>query len=192
MNYLYFVLFLLCGNSIFAHEPNQAFFIFSLGVNQITVEAELPWSMRNALIEFNPNLETSTKKHDFENTFVEYIRHNLILKDKNGGILEFEKFEEIKNNGHAHQNDYLLTFNGNNLSEVSNTIMFNIYANHVNYNTITWNGKKFKTSNTNDLFKVNEDGLSDSFHNWWLLFMPLLLIILIVIIKKTSANKVLR
>ncbi len=174
----------MCGNSIFAHEPNEAFFIFNIGENQITIEAELPWSMRNALIKFNPNLETSTNKQDFENTFVEYIRHNLILKDRNGGILEFEKFEEIKKNGHTHQNDYLLTFNGNNLSEVSNTIMFNIYTNQVNYNTITWFGTKFKTSKKKTSFKVNEESKHIFFQNWWLYLIPILLVIGIFIFKQ--------
>ena len=154
MKYFYIVLFLVCGNSIFAHEPNEAFFIFNLGENLITVEAELPWSMRNALIDYNPKLKTSNNKQDFENSFVDYIRDNLILKDKNGLVLEFEKFEELNNDGHSHQNNYLLTFKSNKLEKVTNTIMFNTYTKQVNYNTITWIGKKFKTSKNKNSFKI--------------------------------------
>ncbi|MDA0177377.1 hypothetical protein OOZ35_07740 [Mesoflavibacter profundi] len=190
MKYLYILLFLVCGNSISAHEPNEAFFIFSLGENQITVEAELPWSMRNALIDYNPNLETSNSKQDFENTFVSYIRDNLILKNENGLVLEFEKFEELKNNGHSHQNNYLLTFKGNTLEDVTNTIMFNTYENQVNYNTITWFETKFKTSKNKTSFKLNEENKSDLFHYWWLLLLPILIITSIAIFKKTTANKV--
>lgn len=187
MKYLYIALFLVCGNSIFAHEPNEAFFTFNLGENQILVEAELPWSMRNALIDYNPNLEKSNNKQDFENTFVSYIRDNLILKDENGLVLEFQKFEELKNNGHSHQNNYLLTFKGNTLEEITNTIMFNTYSNQVNYNTITWNGRKFKTSKNKTSFKLNEENKSNLSHYWWLLLLPILIITSIVIFKKTTA-----
>ncbi|MBT8245338.1 MAG: hypothetical protein HKP48_09935 [Winogradskyella sp.] len=186
MKYLYVVFFLVCGNSIFAHEPNEAFFTFNLGKNQIMVEAVFPWSMRNALINYNPNLETSNNKQDFESTFVAYIRDNLILKDKNGLVLEFKKFKEIDNNGHSHQNNYLLTFKGNTLEEVTNTIMFNTYTNQVNYNTITWNGTKFKTSKNKTSFKINEGNKLDFFHFWWLLLFPILIITSIVFFKKSS------
>lgn len=189
MKYLYIVLFLVCGNSIYAHEPNEAFFIFNLGEELITVQAELPWSMRNALIDYNPNLETSSNKQDFENTFVRYIKDNLILKDKNGLVLEFEKFNELNNNGHSHQNDYLLTFKGNTLVEVTNTIMFNTYTNQINYNTITWIGSKFKTSKNENSFKIVKESKLGFFQSWWLYLIPILLAIS-MFIYKTTANKV--
>lgn len=191
MKYLFtIIIFFASGNSIFAHDPNEAFFTFNLKDDLITVEAEFPWSMRNALMDYNPKLEKSSTKQDFKNTFFEYIKHNLILKDKNGAVLEFQKFEELKNNGHSHQNNYLLTFKGKNLFEVTNTIMFNLYKNQVNYNTITWSKTKFKTSNKKNSFKLNGENISDFFHNWWIFIIPILLVILIYILKKTTANNV--
>lgn len=188
MKYLYIVLFLVCGNSISAHEPNEAFFTFNLGEIVVTVKAELPWSIRNALIDYNPKLETSDNKQDFENTFVAYIKNNLILKDENSLVLEFEKVEELNKNGHSHQNSYLLTFKGKTLEEVTNTIMFNTYSNQVNYNTITWNGSKFKTSKNKTSFKLNNENKSEQFYFWWLFLIPILLIISIFIVKKTTTN----
>lgn len=178
------IIFFVCENSIFAHEPNVAFFTFNLKDDLITVEAELPWSMRNALIDYNPKLEKSTNKQDFEITFFEYIKHNLILKDTNGVVIEFQTFEELKNNGHSHQNTYLLTFKGKNLFEVTNTIMFNLYKNQVNFNTLTWNQTKFKTSNNKNSFKLNEETTSGFTHKWWLFLIPFSIVILILILKK--------
>lgn len=184
MKYIFFItFFFVCENSIFAHEPNEAFFTFSLKDSLIIVEAELPWSMRNALLGYNPELEKSATKQDFEETFFKYIKNNLTLKDKNGEILELQKIEELKTNGHSHQNNYLLTFKGGNLLEVTNTIMFNLYKNQVNYNTLTWNEAMFKTSNNKNSFKTNEEKKPTFSYYWWLFSIPISLVILMLIKK---------
>lgn len=184
MKYLFILLNLfVCVNTVYAHEPNEAFFTFSLKDSLITVEAELPWSMRNALIDYNPKLEKSATKQDFEETFFEYIKNNLILKDKNGVILELQKIEELKTYGHSHQNNYLFTFIGDNLLEVTNTIMFNLYKKQINYNTLTSNEVMFKTSNNKNSFKTNEEKKSTFSYYWWLFFIPISLVILMLIKK---------
>jgi len=99
-------------------------------------------------------------------------------------VLEFDKFNELNNNGHSHQNNYLLTFKGNNLGEVTNTIMFNTYTNQVNYSTITWIGAKFKTSKHKNSFNIGKESNLGFFKSLWLYLIPVLLIISIFIIKK--------
>ncbi|MFZ9045470.1 MAG: hypothetical protein ACO2ZZ_06360 [Cyclobacteriaceae bacterium] len=181
MKYLFIASFLLSGNSMSAHEPNEAFFTFELKKGMITVEAELPWSMRNALIDYNPKLETSSNKEAFENTFSQYIKENLILKDKNGSVLEFQKFEELEKNGHSHQNNYLLIFQGNDFLEVTNTIMFNIDSNQANYNAINWNKTKYQTTSKKKSFKLKEEDVSSLFDIWWLLIIPFAIVVLILL-----------
>lgn len=131
----------ICFISVFGfvHETNEAFFKFVQKQNTIEIEAEFPWTMRNALIAFNPSLENSTNKNAFENSFIEYIKANLILKDKNGDTLEYQAFQKLENNGHSHQNYYRVIFKGNDLFEITNTMMFNLNDNQINYNRITIN-----------------------------------------------------
>jgi hypothetical protein len=158
------------SSSFLAHETNQAFFLITQKENTIEIEAEFPWTMRNALIAYNPSLEKTASKKDFNNTFIEYIKANLILKNKSGENLEFRSYKELENNGHSHQNSYLLVFSGSNLIEVTNTIMFNIYENQVNYNKLTINSKTYKTSGKSVSFNVNHKQASD---NWYLLILIL-------------------
>ena len=146
---------------IYAHETNEAFFKIVQKENSIEIRAEFPWTMRNALISFNPSLENSTDKKDFEKTFIQYLKANLILKDKNGKTLKYQTYQELKNDGHSHKNNYLIIYKGSDLFEITNTIMFNIYDNQVNYNTITINSKQviFKTEKgiINFVLKRNEN-----------------------------------
>ena len=54
--------------------------------------------------------------------------------------MPFEGFKAIDKNGHSHQNDYVLTYKGNSVEEITNTIMFNINDNQVNYITVQLDG----------------------------------------------------
>ncbi|MCI2229127.1 hypothetical protein MC378_08110 [Polaribacter sp. MSW13] len=188
---LIFYFFCLFSNLGFAHEPNEAFFTYIQKENTVEVMAELPWSMRNALMEFNPSLENSTTKKDFENTFNEYINKNLILKDKKGDLLQFQEFKELESIGHSHQNNYLIIFKGTDLFDITNTFMFNLYDNQINYNELTIDNKttSFKTEKKSKQFYLNKR--SDK-NYWYLLILiaPIIYIVNRYTNKKTTANNV--
>ena len=69
------------------------------------------------------------------------------------------------------KSQYLITFLGSNLFEVTNTIMFNVNENQVNHNTIAIDSFKntFKTTNQSKSFSVykNKRGVN----LWYLLFL---------------------
>lgn len=161
--------FNICGH---AHETNEAFFTIIQKKKTIEITAEFPWTMRNALIQFNPSLEKSTKKKDFEYTFVNYIKANLILKDKRGNLIKYVEYRELENTGHSHQNNYLLIFKGNGLKEITNTIMFDVYETQVNYNTITIdsNRKTIQTHKEQISFVLD----TDEQVRYWYLFLLLM------------------
>ena len=142
----------------YAHETNEAFFKITQKEKTVEIIGEFPWTMRNALIEFNPSLEKTTNKKDFEDAFVEYIKANLILTNMNGSQLEYQEFKELDNDGHSHQDNYLIIFKGKDLIQIKNTIMFNVFDNQVNYNTIVTNENQetFKTKGEQDYFKLSE------------------------------------
>lgn len=176
MKNIIILFFCLCCNLISAHETNEAFFIITQKENTIEVEAEFPWTMRNALIAYNSSLEDEASKTDFENTFNEYIKENLILKNKFGKVLRFQNYQELKNNGHSHQNSYLLVFEGDNLNEVTNTVMFNVYENQVNYNRVTINSKTYITSKSSISFTINNDS---QLYIYYLLIFSITILILV-------------
>jgi len=163
----------LYSSLVVAHETNEAFFVITQKENTIEIKAEFPWTMRNALIAHNPSLENTASKKDFEQTFMEYIKANLILKNKSGELLQFQNYKELDNNGHSNQNSYLIVFNGSDLFEVTNTIMFNVYDNQVNYNKLAISKKTYKTSKATNHFNVNQKMESG---NWYylLLIIPII------------------
>lgn len=92
---LLFCFFSLNSSFGYAHKTNEAFFTFIQKETTVEIEVEFPWTLRNALIEFNPLLENSTTKKEFENTFSNYIKETIILKDKNGKLLHYQEFIEL-------------------------------------------------------------------------------------------------
>ena len=158
----------LYSSLVVAHETNEAFFVITQKENTIEIKAGFPWTMRNALIAYNPSLENTASKKDFEHTFIEYIKANLILKNKSGELLQFQNYKELENNDHSNQNSYLIVFNGSNLFEVTNTIMFNVYDNQVNYNKLAISSKTYKTSKATNHFNVNQKMPSG---NWYFLLL---------------------
>jgi len=174
----------------YAHQTNEAFFTIIQKEKSIEIQAEFPWTIRNALIAFNPSLEKSTNNKDFENTFIEYIKENLILKDENGKTLKFQSFKELRNSGHSHQNDYQIIFKGSLLFEITNTIMFNIYENQVNYNTVTINSKQkiFKTKKGVTHFELIKSKKTNYWYLSILLLFPVAYFTYWQINRKITAN----
>ncbi|PCJ96510.1 MAG: hypothetical protein COA50_06945 [Flavobacteriaceae bacterium] len=173
-------------SSGFAHEANEAFFKIVQKENTVEIQAEFPWTMRNALLNFNPSLKNFSSKKDFENTFIAYLKANLILTNTQGNKLNFQKFVALENMGHSHQNIYLIIFKGNELHKITNTIMFNVFDNQVNYNTLTLNSEQtiFKTSKGLAYFVLKEKK-----HSKYWLFSFLLLPLIYFIITYTTKSK---
>lgn len=178
MNKLLFgcLLFFTVFNS-FAHEANEAFFWFRQKENYVEVEAELPWTMRNALLKFNPALENAKTKKEYQITFKEYLSTHLKLKNNQGKYLALTNVSFIVNKGHSHQNNYLLRFNGTDFSKVMNTVMFNLYKNQTNYNVFVNKDGEEITYKTN---YINKEIKLPKFSNytWYFVLIPFVIICL--------------
>ena len=87
---LLFCFFCLCSSLGHTHETNEAFFTYIQKENTVEIEVEFPWTMRNALIEFNPLLGNTATKIEFENTFSRYIIEYIINCEKHS-ILQLLK-----------------------------------------------------------------------------------------------------
>lgn len=141
------ILFFCFHISSYAHNANEAYFWYTTKDNTIEVEAEFPWSIRNALLQFEPSLRSSKSKVELDTALKTYLKANLKLKDCWGKELPLLSVKAIKRNGHSHQNNYLLQFNGSHFSQVENTVMLNLYEAQLNYNF-------FKITSGEELTKV--------------------------------------
>lgn len=178
----------MCIEFVNAHEVNEAFFEFVIKSNSVEVYVEFPWTMRNALIEYNPDLKHSTSKADFVKTFEKYLTENLILENSDTRHFDFDFFEELPQNGESHQNKYLLVYSGSNLVRVQNTIMFNLYDNQVNYNSFQINAEKktYETDKSTPAFYLKDE--IDDFMIYLVMIGIPLLYLIIRAIKKAPAR----
>jgi len=124
-----------------AHNPNEAFFEMVQNTQTFEIEAELPWSLRNALLQFEPRLKNAQSKEDFEKVLVQYLKQKLILKDKKGRVLELLLSKELLHQGHTHQSTFLLVYQGK-AQSITNTILFELYPNQKNYHYLVGKEKK--------------------------------------------------
>ena len=171
-----------------AHDVNKAYFKIVQHEKQVRVEAEFPWTMRDALIQFKPALKDASSSADFLEAFMEYIRSHLVLKDKYGNALELIDVKEVDQQNHSHQHTYLITFSGKDVHQVQNELMFNIYDNQKNYHTFSINSEKqsFITNADQVSFYVSTN---NHFSYWWMLLLILPTIFLFSMINIRRAAR---
>jgi len=127
-----------------AHEPCEAFFTIKTNQDVIEIEAEFPWTMRNALFKFAPELKDSKSKKDFEMVLFEYVKINLLLIAKNGNSLELLSILELPQSDHTHQNNFLITYEADSLDQLQNTILCDLYSNQKNYHFLKTKRGKYE------------------------------------------------
>lgn len=175
-----FFLVVLTPFSCYAHESNKAFFDVSKAETSIIINAEFPWTIRKALIKFNPQLESATSKNEFLKSFKDYLKKNLILINENDEHFELVSLQEVLKSGHSHQSNYFIEYQGKNLEKVKNTLLFNINEDQKNYHQITNNNidLKFVTSAKQPLFRLPKN--ITSAYLYLLLTIPFVLLLFFI------------
>ena len=165
MKRIHYVIVMMCLfiTSGFAHDANKSFFKIEQKNNVVEVQAEFPWSIRNAVMEAFPELESSNNKKDFETAFFNYIDANFSIRNSNV-LLSLVSVKEVDIQSHSHQNNFVFVFAGNNFDTVTNTVMFNIYDNQKNFHDVEINKEyeEFVTTSENTSFKINLESDSES------------------------------
>jgi hypothetical protein len=157
-----------------AHESNQAFFeIYTIDTKTIVL-AEFPWSIRNAVLTFNPKLNSTVKKEVFFDSFLEYVNSTLILVDDNGKKINLIEVIKVPQRGHSHQNNYKFIYDGVNTSKITNSLMFNINKEQTNHHILYRDDNKvsFKTNKSASIYKFSSKNNTPYF---WLLLLLLLI-----------------
>lgn len=160
-----------------AHESNKSFFKIEQKDATIEVIAEFPWTIRNALLEFAPELKTSKSKDEFDEKFFNYIKSAFIISDIKGKQLELLSVVHINTEGHSHQNNYLIVFKGSTYNKVKNTISFNLKNKQVNYHTLKkgYETNIFNTTINSPSFMIMNQHNAAFGYLWLLILIPILL-----------------
>jgi len=158
----------------------KLFFLINTERNHILIESSFPWTIRGALLNFEPTLKKATSKKDFENVFFKYVEKHFLIIGKNGKELELTEIKEVKNKEHSHGNDYLLKFKGESISGIKNTILFGENKNQTN--THFYKGEVYKTS-------IEKERVDIETSNFYIIWFSVLAIIVIVSVYKIFQNK---
>lgn len=185
-----FLLLIILGLSTvicLAHEPNEAYFVVKQTSTTVEVEAEFPWAIRKALLQYDKDLEDATTKEAFKKALYSYVSENLILFDILGGRLELLSIKELPRTGHSHGSRFLIVYQGKQFQRIKNELMFNLYDHQQNHHEVMIEGsrnRKYTTVKNRSAFK-----LAAKYNNpliWILIGVALLIGVVILIVKKTT------
>ncbi len=157
---------------LYAHEPNGAYFEVRQDGNELTVEAEFPWTLRLALLKAFPQLDENPTQEAFDKALFDYFRNNIIVGEK-GKVLKLKKVEQVAL-GHSHSVVYKLKYaplqQTHGLS-ISNTCLFELYEDQRNYVAVfSSEGDKVTTMTTKDSSSLVISGNSPESHNRGIVF----------------------
>ena len=132
----------------YAQDTNIAHFKITPKNQLIEIEADFPRTFQNALEANKPTLEFSTNKKDYKNALTLYFKKNLVLIDEDGKEMELLNAIEIHSKQQPLQQEFLITYKGSNLQSITNTSLFNISEQQVNYHVLktAYNDLNFSTT----------------------------------------------
>jgi len=170
MRIIILLCFLLSSFCSSAHDSNRAYFRLAQKGDTIFIDANFPWTLRDALILYQPALENANSTEDFFEALNSYVEENLILIDQTGKKLHYNGLNEIHSEGHSHQVSYQIKFKGGNLSQFQNTLMFNLNKDQVNLHNYQINNMKgeLNTDLNNPIQSIEQSSHSKI---WWLIIL---------------------
>ena len=145
---LFIVLGLFFMNWSYAHEPNRAFFEIAVESNEVVVKAEFPWTIREALMQYDSNFKNAKTKSEILKILFSYVNDNFKIKTLNDIQFQLLEVIELPNSGHTHGSEYKFIFKGKAANEIQNTLLFNLYENQFNHHEVSLNGKSKKEYKT--------------------------------------------
>lgn len=120
------------------HSPDEAFFTIHESNDTLIVKAELPWTAKQGLLTFSPELKASKKISDYKNAFFQYVQSSFLIENDLGNLLNLISVDEIHIEGaHTDQNNFIFKFLGNSPRKITNTILFNTFKSQQNYHYLS-------------------------------------------------------
>ena len=169
-----------------SQDAKTAHFDITTTDKNIVVAAEFPWTIHNALIEFNPSMKNDTSKQSYINTMKQYIEAHFHIITPFGFEAKLTDIKRVQKNEHSHQANFIFLFKKDSIHSIRNSLLFDQSPKHVNHHTITHGNttKTFQTSISNNIYEPinNKNDI-----NWWIissLIMTLGIILTIAIVKQ--------
>ncbi|MFD0964762.1 hypothetical protein [Pseudofulvibacter geojedonensis] len=180
------VILSLISTLSWGHEPNEAYFVIKNSRNSIEVEAEFPWTIRNALLKYDKSLENATTKEAFEEVLFSYVKEKLVFFDHEKNQLKLLSIKELPRTGHGHGSRFLIAYQEGNYQKVKNELMFDLYDNQQNHHELITSEsitKNYSTTKNNPIFELKVK--SNKGLIWGIIGATLFVGFIIIIVRKT-------
>lgn len=181
------LVFFLTLLNLKAHEVKQAHFVLKKIDQHWVVQGDFPWTLRNALIQFDPKVEQATDQKSIDEALFSYVQSHLILKTRTGNLIPLTEIIRKGNPEHSHQILYEFHFEKGDLAEITNKLMLNLNDDHLNF-LVFEDGeeeKKYKFSKNSPIIRLeNENHLAISSIWMWTFLISILGILVFGIGKK--------
>lgn len=172
-----------------AHAPNEAFFNIRTNGNELHIEAELPWSIRNALLKYDAALEQAETKEAYDHALKNYFNEKIHLYKSNGDLIVLKELKDVPSHGHSHQVNYILIYDGIDWAKIENEVLFELYEHQENYHTIfEASGSKLFTTNQHQNTYVKDKSILSKgwLLNGFIAFSVLLLAFILIRKRRRS------
>lgn len=177
--------------SVYGHDAHIAFFeILPVESKEIKVHAEFPWTLRDALVQFDSTLLLDKSKAIWEASFKKYVTEYLSMYDISHRELGLISIAQLPSTNSGHSVQYEFRFEGGVLGTIDNRLMFNLNNHQDNIHKIV--GKKgdleFITNKSSPNFRLE----NVSKKNYYLIirvFVGIFLSLLLGINQKRKTEK---
>ncbi|MEL6943947.1 MAG: DUF6702 family protein, partial [Bacteroidota bacterium] len=134
------ILALFTSISCFGHNPVETSSIIEIQERQLQVRLDLPWSLRQAVVERFSNLKDTNDKVLFQALTRQYIEENFLLTKAKQSV-KAEKIE-LLDSGHSHSLVVLLWYDISDYKEleIKNSLLFNLHKKQRNHHAIIRKG----------------------------------------------------
>lgn len=140
--------FIFFSKILLEHNSKEAFYNIEKRADKVYVLAEFPWTIRKALLDFDPELREAHCKEAFEKSLFNYVETNFKLITQEGEVLQLYSVKEVAHVGHNHQSNFEFYFYGTNFVKLKNELFFNITPKHKNHHRISLHYQTYQRSTT--------------------------------------------
>ncbi|GAA3623559.1 hypothetical protein [Flavivirga jejuensis] len=125
----------------YAHDADEAYFEITTQKYHTIIEAEFPWTIRNALIAYDSNFSNAKTIEDINVIFFNYVKEKFKIFDSNDNPLALQKVKLIKDKNHSHSTNYTIIFKGTEIAKISNSMLLEYNNSQENHHFYSLNNK---------------------------------------------------
>lgn len=150
-------LFLLASVlNVLGHDISAVEFRIDHQSEHISVQVDLPWTLKEALEKFDPSIKIDKSRNHFDKVLFNYVKEHFVLWDADLNEIPLLYIEEtVPSDQHVHGACFKFVFRSESISRIENRFLFDINKRQRNIHLIQENDKWVGYTTTSDRSSFN-------------------------------------